>query len=165
MWRSKSWIFEIFSKIWMSKSLNATQIQDWGQIMVFEMVYLLVQQVFEKTTIIRGTQILAFHAFCFSNKYATLVLLSVFVKVYSKIIANLTKHTTQYTSKHKSYSFRKLICSIGDYNKNHMQYHEHPEQIVEIMKPTPTIVHLLFRFKRLCLCVSVMHGCSRLFRI
>ena len=40
-----------------SKSLTSTQIQDWDQSMVFEMVYLLVQQVFEKTIILRGTQI------------------------------------------------------------------------------------------------------------
>ena len=31
----------------MSKSLTSTQIQDWDQSMVFEMVYLLVQKVFE----------------------------------------------------------------------------------------------------------------------
>ena len=34
-----------------SKSLNSTQIQDWDHIMVFEMVFVLVQQVFEKQII------------------------------------------------------------------------------------------------------------------
>ena len=33
------------------------QIQDWAQIMVFEMVYLLLQTVFEITRIIMGTKI------------------------------------------------------------------------------------------------------------
>ena len=37
-----------------SKSLNSTQIQDWNQIMVFEMVYLLVQQVFGKNHNYKG---------------------------------------------------------------------------------------------------------------
>ena len=50
-----------------SKSLNSTQIQDWDQIMVFEIVYLLVQQVFEKTIIIRGTQIPNYHVLLYKH--------------------------------------------------------------------------------------------------
>ena len=51
----QSMIFEILLKIWRSKS--STHIQDWPQVMVFEIVYLLLQTVFEITRIIRGTQI------------------------------------------------------------------------------------------------------------
>ena len=50
-------IFEIVLKVWRSKSWISTQIQDWAQIMVFEMVYLLLRTVFEIIIIIRGTQI------------------------------------------------------------------------------------------------------------
>ena len=51
--RSRSWMFEIFSKLWrskswMSKSWMSKQVQDWAQIMVFEMVHLLFQKVFAK---------------------------------------------------------------------------------------------------------------------
>ena len=46
------------SKSWISK-----QIQDWAQIIVFEMVYLLLQTVFEITRIIRGTQIANYQRF------------------------------------------------------------------------------------------------------
>ena len=50
-------ILERISKIWTSKSWISTQIQDWAQIMVLEIVYLLLRPVFEITTITTGTQI------------------------------------------------------------------------------------------------------------
>ena len=62
-WTSKSMIFEIISKIWGSKSLISTQLQDCPQIMVFEMVYLLLRAVFEINRITRGTQIATLRSF------------------------------------------------------------------------------------------------------
>ena len=38
-------------------AMISLQIQDWVQILIFEMIYLFVPQVFEKNRIIRGTQI------------------------------------------------------------------------------------------------------------
>ena len=44
-----------------SKSWISTQIQDWAQVIVFEMVYLLLRKVLEITRNIRGAQILTQH--------------------------------------------------------------------------------------------------------
>lgn len=47
----------MISKIWSSKCWNSTQIQDWPQIIVFKMVYLLLRNVFESISIIRGRRL------------------------------------------------------------------------------------------------------------
>jgi len=55
MWKSRSWIFDILVfKNMMSESWISTTIQDLVHIMVFEMVFVLVQQVFEKQIIMRA---------------------------------------------------------------------------------------------------------------
>jgi len=52
MWQSTSWTFVFFNM--MSESWISTTIQDWVQILVFEMVDFLVQQVFGKQILLRG---------------------------------------------------------------------------------------------------------------